>query len=179
MLASGLILVIGLAVLLAGRRLFWLFVGATGFVVGLRGGAELLSGQPEWIVIVVALGVGVVGALLAIFFQWVAIALAGFAAGAHTALVAARLLGAPAGEWSWVAGLAGGLLAAALLLWLWDWILVTLSALVGAAMLVQLTHFGPAVTALVFVGLAVVGVVVQASLFAPAQRQPRAPVQRR
>lgn len=35
---------------------------------------------------------------------------------------------------------------------------------------------GPAVTALVFLGLAVVGVVVQASLFAPAQRQPRAPV---
>ena len=173
MLATGLTLVIGLAVLVAGRRLFWLFVGAVGFAVGLRLGAELPSGQPEWIAILVALGAGVAGALLAVFFQWVAIALAGFAAGGHVVLVAAQLLGARTDGWVWLVAAAGGLLAAALLLWLWDAILVTLSALVGAALLVSLTHFGPTGAALAFALLFIAGVLIQASVVAaPAGREP-------
>jgi hypothetical protein len=167
-LASGVILAVGLAVLLAGRHLFWLFVGATGFAVGLRWAATALAGQSEWVVIGVALALGVAGALLAIVFQWLAVAVAGFLAGVHGALGAAPLLGVSE-DLRWVVAIAGGIVAAALLLWLWDWVLVILSALVGAALVVQVPRFGPAVTLLVFIGLFVIGVAVQASFFAPAR----------
>lgn len=172
MLTSGLLLVVGLAVLLAGRRLFWVFVAATGFMVGLRVGAVLLAGAAEWVVVAVAIALGLLGALLAVFFQWVAIALAGFVAGAQAALVAAELMGVTSDGWAWAAAVAGGVLAAALLLWLWDAILVVLSALVGAALLVQLTTLGPSGEALAFAGLFLAGVLVQMSLFGPARRGP-------
>ena len=69
-------LIVGLAVLLLGRRLFWLFVGAAGFAVGLHVAPAVLNG-PEWLMVVVALVLGILGAVLAIFFQWLAIGLAG------------------------------------------------------------------------------------------------------
>ena len=43
--------------------------------------------------VVVALVLGILGAVLAIFFQWLAIGLAGFAAGVHGGLAAAAALG--------------------------------------------------------------------------------------
>ncbi len=85
-------LLVGLAVLLLGRRLFWLFVGAAGFAVGLHVAPMVLNG-PEWLMVVAALVLGILGAVLAIFFQWLAIGLAGFAAGVHGGLAAAAALG--------------------------------------------------------------------------------------
>src|SRR5262245_17311349 len=114
-LTTGLTVVIGLGVLLAGRRLFWLFVAATGFLAGLRAGTHLLAGQPEWVMIAVAVALGLLGALLALFFQWLAIGLAGFVAGAYIGLVIAELLGVGSTGTAWVIAAAGGVIAAMLL----------------------------------------------------------------
>ena len=173
-LTTWLTLLIGLGVLLAGRRLFWLFVAATGFVAGLRVGTVALGGQEQWIMIAVAVALGILGALLAVFVQWIAIGLAGFVAGAYASLVVAEVLGVASGGWTWVIAAVGGLVAAALLLWLWDAVLVLLSALVGAGMLASLAHLGSFGTALLFLGLFVVGVAVQTSIFRPARRPSRA-----
>ena len=109
-------LLVGLAVLLLGRRLFWLFVGAAGFAVGLHVAPTVLNG-PEWLMVVVALVLGILGAVLAIFFQWLAIGLAGFAAGVHGGLAAAAALGF-SGQWLWAAVFVAGIVVAALALWL-------------------------------------------------------------
>ena len=69
--------IVGLAVLLLGRRLFWLFVGAVGFAVGLHAARAVFSEGPEWLVVVGALVLGVGGAILAIAFQWLAVGLGG------------------------------------------------------------------------------------------------------
>src|SRR2546428_11542442 len=45
---------VGLAVLLYGRRLFWLFVGAVGFMVAITLVEPLLTGIPEWQVLIAA-----------------------------------------------------------------------------------------------------------------------------
>ena len=162
-------LIVGLAVLLCGRRLFWLFVGAAGFAVGLYAARAVFAEQPEWVVVTLALVLGVLGALLAIVFQWLAVGLAGFAVGVEGSLIAANALGVDA-SWLWLGALAGGIVAAALVLWLWDPVLIVLSALVGAVLLAPLIPVPPAGRAWIFVGLLVVGIVVQARVLAPPVR---------
>jgi hypothetical protein len=160
-------LVVGLAVLLLGRRLFWLFVGAAGFAVGLHVAPAVFDG-PEWLVVVAALVLGIVGAVLAIAFQWLAVGLGGFAAGVHGGLAAAAALGL-AGPWLWAAAFAAGIVVAALVLWLWDPVLILLSALVGAALLTPLAPVSSAARPWIFIGLLVVGIAVQASVLAPPE----------
>lgn len=41
-------LLVGVVLLLFGRRLFWLFVAACGFAVGLNLAPQLTSTQSEW-----------------------------------------------------------------------------------------------------------------------------------
>ena len=69
-------LLVGIAVLLLGRKLFWLFVGAVGFVIGLGLAFQLLVEQPEWLILIAALVIGLAGAVLAIFAQKVAVVIA-------------------------------------------------------------------------------------------------------
>ena len=79
-------ILIGLVLLVLGRRLFWVFVGCVGFVVGAQMAQLYLELQPVWIVWAIALLSGLVGALLAVFFQTLAIGLAGLAVGSTTAV---------------------------------------------------------------------------------------------
>ena len=166
-------LIVGLAVLLFGRRLFWLFVGAAGFLVGLHVAPTLFHG-PEWLMVVVALGLGIIGAVLAVVFQWLAVCLAGFAAGVQGGLAASAVLGL-ADRWAWAVTFVAGVVVAALVLWLWDPVLIVVSALVGAGLLEPLVPVSAALHPWVFFGLAVVGIIVQASVVGPPEngRPPR------
>jgi Domain of unknown function (DUF4203) len=170
-------LLVGLAVLLFGRRLFWLFVGAAGFAVGLHLAPRIFDG-PEWLVVVAALVLGILGAVLAIMFQWLAVGLGGFAAGVQGGLAAASALRLD-GPWLWAAVFIAGIVVAALVLWLWDPALILLSALVGAALLTPLVPAPPVARPWVFLGLIVVGIVVQASLVSPPESGTRASGSRR
>jgi len=171
-------LIVGLAVLVFGRRLFWLFVGAVGFLAGLQWARAALGDQPEWVIVVAALALGLVGALLALLLQWVAIGVGGFVAGVHAGLAGAAALGLE-GTWLWGAALVAGVAAAALLLWLWDPVLIVLSALTGAALLAPLIPVPPLARAWLFVGLLVVGIVVQARVIGPPAPDAGPPRRRR
>jgi hypothetical protein len=170
-------LLVGLAVLLFGRRLFWLFVAAAGFFIGLHLAPTVLKG-PEWLVVMAAVALGLLGALLAVTFQWLAVGVAGFAAGVEGVLATSGSLGLD-GRWLWAVAFAVGILAAALVLWLWDPVLILLSALVGAALLEPLVPVTAAVHPWVFLGLAIVGIVVQASVVGPPENDARSPRKRR
>jgi hypothetical protein len=165
--ASWVTLVVGVAVLLLGRRLFWLFVGATGFAVGLHLAPVTLPGRPAWVVVLAALALGCAGAILAVLFQWVAIALGGFLGGAAVALAIAptRESGEP---WLWAGVLAAGAAGAVGLLWIWDAVVIGLSALLGAALLVPLAQLPPIPAVVLFAGLVALGVLVQTRLGGPA-----------
>lgn len=158
---------VGLAVLLFGRRLFWLFVGAAGFAVGLQGAPTVFADSPDWLVLVAALVLGILGAVLAVLFQWIAVGLGGFAVGVRAGVVAAGALGLH-GPWFLAGVLAAGVVVAALVLWLWDPVLIFLSALIGAALLAPLIPVRSAAHPWIFVGLAVAGIAFQASVLAPS-----------
>src|SRR5688572_12852501 len=99
-------LLFGLALLVAGRRLYWLFVAAVGFGIGTvlpqaffrpEGLAGATDGR-EWGLLIALLG-GIVGALLAIFFQKLAVALAGAAAGGFAGWVLFEAIGIASLAW--------------------------------------------------------------------------------
>src|SRR6202040_2527735 len=80
---------IGAVILLFGRKLFWLFVAAVGFAAGVEFAPHLIHEPSPLLALTLALVLGFVGALLAIFLQKIAIAVAGFLAGGKLAVAIA------------------------------------------------------------------------------------------
>jgi hypothetical protein len=154
---------VGILLLLFGRRLFWLFVGAVGFVFGIEAAALVFPGGPDWIIIVIALLAGIVGALLAIFIQGLAIGLAGFLAGGYCIVSVLSVLSPEFGQFAWLGFLLGGIVGAVLVVMLFHWALIILSSLTGAIIIVQGFSLSPPVSLLLSGLLFVVGVAMQAS----------------
>jgi len=169
--AGILSLVAGAILLIAGRRLFWLFVGLVGFFAGLRFAPVFLSGQPEWIQWLVAALFGLAGMFLAVVLQRFAVMLAGFLVGGF---FAADLLGVDLSQ----PGLAdvlvfvvGGIVVGALSLWLFEGALIFLSSLVGAGLIVDALGVSPGNSNLVLIGLTVLGIAIQAGITARRSRR--------
>ncbi|NPV77771.1 MAG: hypothetical protein HPY59_15535 [Anaerolineae bacterium] len=162
-------LVAGLILLLAGRRLFWLFVATLGFAVGF-GLAELIFGDRSgFLTLAIALGIGLLGAWLAVGLQKVALAVAGFGAGGYVLsfLFQAGGVELPA-ILPW---LVGGVIGAVLLTVLFDWALVFLSAASGAVILARAIPLLDSFLLLKFAALFIIGFVIQASDFSRRHRR--------
>jgi hypothetical protein len=159
-------ILVGALILFFGRRLFWLFVAAVGFWIGFEATPHLMQNPPPWLVLVVALGLGLLGALLAFLLQKVAIAIAGFLVGGHVATsLMAAFVNAHA-NYSGMAFLIGGILGAILLLVLFDWALIVFSAIAGAELIVIHLRLPQAGTTILLLGLTILGIIVQSALFA-------------
>ncbi len=153
-------LILGFALLLAGRKLFWLFVGVAGFVTGVELVLRFWQGS-EVTAIIVGLIVGVIFALLAIFIQTIAIAAAGFFAGGYVLTVLAGMLRINGGAFSLVIYIIGGILGVILVAFLFDWALITLSSLAGASLIVQAFSPNGVAGGTLFVVLFLAGVIIQ------------------
>lgn len=151
---------VGAALLFFGRRLFWLFVAGVGFVIGAKVATDSLAGQPEWLIFVIALGVGVIGAILSVFLQRLVIGIAGFFAGGF--VLQALALELNYGTHAWIAFFVGGLLGAFLVMVLLDWALIILSALTGTTVIIDNTPLDQPASALLFIVLLILGAGVQA-----------------
>jgi MFS family permease len=167
-------IVVGAALLFLGRRLFWLFVGGVGFVAGMMLASVFLEGQSEMMALLIALVVGLIGALLAIFLQKLAVGIGGFFAGAYILFNLAWRFDQE--QYAWVAFILGGILGALLVLALFDWALILLSSLTGATAIARVLPLEPAITLILFVVLVVAGIATQAAQLRrkPARQPARA-----
>jgi MFS family permease len=156
--------IVGLTLLVLGRKLFWLFVGCVGFISGYTSVHQLGGGQSELFVFLIALFSGVVGALLAVFFQGVAIALAGFVAGAYVSMITINYFGFEAGQSFWMIGVIGGILGAVLLFLIFDWALIFISSLSGASFIVQTVALKHDMETILFLILVIIGIIIQTML---------------
>jgi hypothetical protein len=156
--------IVGAAILLFGRKLFWLFVAALGFAVGLEIAAYFMKEPPQWMTLLIALGCGVIGAMLAILLQKIAIAVAGFIAGGRIAWALAATFFVDHASYRGITFLIGGILGALLLLALFDWVLILLSSVEGAHLIGNGVTLPDRGAMILFIALAVVGIVVQASM---------------
>lgn len=160
--------IVGALSLLLGRRLFWLFVGAAGFLLGFNLALQFFGEEAGFIAVVVALVVGVFGAALALFAQRLALGIAGFVAGGYLLLYLADLLGAGAGlstVFVAILFLVGGVIGAVLVQFVFDMALILLSSALGATLLTQAIDAiwapGPTLNTVFFLVLLGVGIVVQ------------------
>lgn len=152
---------LGLLLLLFGRRLFWLFVGAAGFVAALQTVPSLMPNQPQWLVLAAAVLAGLVGAALAIFVQYVAAGLAGFLVGIHLAQALHTAFGVTTVEWLVILVGIGGALCG---VFLFDWAIILLSAYLGAALLLEPFGLQSSRHLFAFVALFALGVILQVSM---------------
>jgi hypothetical protein len=197
---------LGLLSLFLGRKLFWLFVGISGFLLGLLiGGVVGMSNGWDWpMILLMGLVIGAGAAVLSIYLQKPMASLAGFMMGGLLAAVLYMLVrygtniatslmfGGPGAE-TWILFLVGGV-AAAIFVWVtYEWALIVLSSLSGALLtFVGLAPFLPfslpgIFYLLILAGLAVLGIYVQAQMMsktqavvvvpAPAPPMPAAPYQ--
>ncbi len=151
----------GLMLLLFGRRLYWLFSGIVGFILGLFLAYEILPAEPDWLAPLMGLIIGAFGALVAVFFQKIAVGVAGFFAGAYTLFWLPCQLGWDLGQWQWLASLGAGLVGALLIRVLFEIAVVLLTSLLGATLIVQAAGWQATKAGFLFLLLAAAGVVFQ------------------
>lgn len=152
---------LGIALLVAGRRLFWLFVGALGFITGLQL-ASVFPQLSQETVLLIGLILGVVFALLAIFLQRLAVGVAGFLAGGFILTTLAARLGVGSDVFPWVLYIIGGIAGVILVMLLFDWALIVFSSVAGAALILNSFSVQTAAGGLIFFLLVTAGILIQA-----------------
>lgn len=158
---------VGLAVLFFGRRLFWLFVGCVGFIAGFEIASAVLQARPEWMILLIALGAGLLGAIASVFLQRIFLVVAGFLAGGYClSTLALMALHTQEKAVLWTAFGVGGLLGAVLTATLLDPALIALSSLAGATAVSQNVPLESSSKPLVFFVALVLGIAVQTGQYA-------------
>jgi len=154
---------VAVALLMLGRRLYWFFVAVAGFVVVMDLAREYFDLGEGWVTLALAVGAGIGGALLAVFLQKLAVALAGFVVVAYVAGALAESMG-QSGTLAMVAVLLAGALGGAVAGYLFDGSLILMSSIGGAALLVDAFDLRHQAALAVMVVVAIAGVVIQSNI---------------
>jgi hypothetical protein len=165
-------LLVGAAILLLGRKLFWLFFAAIGFALGAEIAPRIMTQPAPVVTLIIAIALGFVGAVLAILLQKVAIAASGFLAGGWFAVAVYTFFAGYVRNVELVF-LIGGILGAIVFFALFDLALIVFSSVVGARFIALTILLPQAARTVLFILLVIVGVVVQRSMLSPARRTAR------
>jgi hypothetical protein len=153
--------VLGFLLLVTGRKLYWLFVGGIGFVLGVQLASIAFSSESEIVLITIALIAGIIGIILAFYAQRFAVAIAGFISGGLILLNLSSLINLTFGLPDWLLFIMGGIVGILLVAWLFDWALVVLSALTGAYLIAGLLDVTGWLSFTAIALLFIIGVIVQ------------------
>src|SRR5436190_7265167 len=154
---------IGIVILLFDGKLFWLCVAAVGFAAGVEIAPHLVNEPSPLLALTVALVLGLIGALLALFLQKIAIAVLGFLAGGKLAGAIAAAFFVHYAQYSTVIFLVGGVVGAILLLVLFDWALIVVSSLIGAHLIQSAIVLPASGSTILFIALTIIGILTQAA----------------
>ena len=164
MLEGIILIIVGLLQLFLGRRLFWLFVGLSGFLLGFTLAGRLLPDQSNLIQLLIGLLLGLAFGGLAIALQRPMAAVAGFIAlgGVGSLIASAANMGTTA---QLVGFVILGLIGAYVIFTYYDWGVITISALNGASAVLSglslIVSYDLWLALLLGIGLAIAGVVFQ------------------
>jgi hypothetical protein len=135
-----------------------------GFAAGVELAPHLVTNPTPLVALIVAVVLGLIGALLAIFLQKIAIAVAGFLAGGKLATAIAAAFFIEHAHYFTITFVIGGILGALLLLMLFDWALIFFSAMVGAHLIARTIVLPPSGATILFIALVALGIVVQVAM---------------
>ena len=176
--------IVGAALLVFGRKAFWVFVAGVGFLAGLYIATQAIHFESAWMVFGIAVAGGLVGAFVALLLQNIGVFLAGFVGGGYVAMTLVESMGwgqsllADLPYRPWMAFVVGGILGAVLLGALFDWALIVLSSVIGATLVTPVLPVSGIGQVFAFVVLMAVGVVVQMVLMR-RERDGRPPLSKR
>ena len=147
---------VGIALLLWGRRLYWLFFATIGFLIASLLAQWALPGEnAAWWWWMIPLFVGVIGAFLSVFLQKMVIRLGGLLTGAYLGyFLSEPFLQEP---WPWVSLGVGAVLGFFMVLYLFNGALILLSSLLGAMVLLEPMDAKPEVRLAITGALVLVG----------------------
>ena len=165
-------LLVGAAILLLGRKLFWLFVAAIGFAYGAELAPQIIHHPTPAVILVIALVLGLLGALFAVLLQAFAIGASGFLTGGWLAIRIYEYLVGHVRNVE-ILYLISGVLGAILFLALFDWVLIIFSSVLGARLIAMAIALSQNSRTIVFILLVVIGIIMQSSMLSPARRYAR------
>lgn len=151
----------GIVLLAAGRKLYWLFVAILGFIAGMWLANMFVKTDAEWVQWVIAIGVGILGGILAVGLQKLAVGAAGFVAGGYGLVYFLETVGVNIGDVTWPFFIAGGVIGAVLVLAMFEFALILLSSVAGSAMVGEAFSFEGTIATFVFLGLVFLGILIQ------------------
>lgn len=161
---------VGFALLTMGRQLFWVSVAGLGFLLGINYATEFFRGSAEMILLV-SLGVGVIGAILAYTLQRAAAGLIGFLAGWYLTTTLITRVDLGLGGYSTMAAILGGILGVFLISILFDWSLIILSCLTGTVVISQSLTFRSDINLVIAIILFVLGFAIQTFIYQNEKEQ--------
>ena len=154
---------VGVSLLMLGRKLYWLFVAAVGFLAAMAFVADVFQPESQWMVLAVAVVAGLVGALAAVFLQKIAISIAGFVAVAYLVTEIGPDLGLD-GQVQIAVMVVAGALGAIFASVLFDWAMILLTSLTGSMILVDAFDLVQPAASVVIVILTIAGISIQANM---------------
>ena len=157
-------LLAGAALLILGRKLFWLFAAAIGFLFGLSLAQQALPGQSQTVHLIIALILGGLGAVLTVLIEKIAIGLVGFIAGGYLVHLLLPTLSINLGSLFWLAVIIGGVIGAVLASTMFDWALIILSSGIGASVITNHLTLPQPFPLVLLVALFILGVIIQGNI---------------
>jgi len=158
-------ILLGIGLLTLGRKLFWLFVAAFGFIAGIWVATHFFADQREGVSWTLALIGGGLGAVLALFVQKGAVAVGGFLAGGFLAVKLLEMYLPSLSVAPWLPFVAGGVIGIILMSFIFEWALMVLSSLAGAILVADAIGIHDAEGNLITFVIFVVGLLVQIRLY--------------
>ncbi len=128
-------LAVGVVVLLAGRKLYWLATGGLGFVIGLYLASRYMTTASYWVEVGVALAAGIAGAFLTVLAQKATIALAGIVLGGVGVYTLCLPFAADLATGIWWLAILGAVLGFCFAAFLFDAAVMVVSSIVGAVLI--------------------------------------------
>ena len=157
-------ILMGTILLLAGRKLYWLFVAVVGFIAGFLFTDIFAPQASTWLLILIGLIIGSLCALLAVFLNQLAVALVGFLGGGLLAIQLLAYFDVGSGDFNWIPFIIGGIIGTILAVLIFDWVLIVFSSLFGAILIGSAWENPSTLINLLVLVLFLVGIGVQASL---------------
>lgn len=158
---NALLLVIGLILVLLGRKVYLISIGILGFLGGLYLFMSFLGTAHDWRSLLFALLFGTVGSLLAFALHKAAWLFGGFCGGGVLALYFNDATGMIDVGSPVTLFLIGGGIGAILFLLVLDWALVVVTTLAGAALISWQSHLKGGAFQALFFGLTAAGLLIQ------------------
>ncbi len=156
---------IGFAVLVIGRQLLWVFVAGLGFTLSYLYGAQYLIGQPDWLLFLISTTMAILGAVLAYVLQRLAAGIAGFATGWYLSILALRYTPIEPGQFEAFIPIIAGIICGLLVMVFFDWAVIVLSSLAGAAIIFSGIHVNRQTEMILMISFALLGMGIQTILY--------------